>query len=408
MIIPTFIKTKPFFNFEISSTPNCNMACTYCFEGEELKSKEKQSLENIPILVEKIKALLQDEIFSSEYSGITINFWGGEPTINFNWNKELIFAIRKSIPQDQIRYFFYSNGFSYSKVTQHIDLFSEEEIKNGVLRFQISWDGIEGLRVDHSGKQTLGIIRQNILKLAKNYKNLQCSTKATIQPEELLILPKIWDEFYKLFIECQEFQADFEVNFSPTLNYVDDYLTTPEYLKEIEQQFYKVAQKELVFYKKYKRHLFSWFGAESEKDFYNKRSTNCSAGIHLLVVSIQGDVSPCHGALYSPLKRNFENLSKAKITDTPKDFVKKVHDMRFSLKPELNKLDSECKTCEATVCYKCPIVNSEQHLQKKFPNIQNMDIINTFQNRDPRHCQIYKTFGPVDRALYNIKKENYE
>ena len=36
----------PFFNFEIAST-NCNMACTYCFEGDELKSKQKKQ-ENIP------------------------------------------------------------------------------------------------------------------------------------------------------------------------------------------------------------------------------------------------------------------------------------------------------------------------------------------------------------------------
>ena len=31
----------PFFNFEIASTSNCNMVCTYCFEGDELKSKAK-------------------------------------------------------------------------------------------------------------------------------------------------------------------------------------------------------------------------------------------------------------------------------------------------------------------------------------------------------------------------------
>ena len=49
----------PYFNFEIASTPNCNMACTYCFEGEELKSKAKQKQENIPKIVNKLKELLQ-------------------------------------------------------------------------------------------------------------------------------------------------------------------------------------------------------------------------------------------------------------------------------------------------------------------------------------------------------------
>ena len=72
------------------------MACTYCFEGEELKSKAKQKQENIPKIVNKLKELLQDTGFRKEYSGIVLNFWGGgEPTINFNWNKDLITAIRK-------------------------------------------------------------------------------------------------------------------------------------------------------------------------------------------------------------------------------------------------------------------------------------------------------------------------
>ena len=64
-----------------------------------------------------------------------------------------------------------------------------------IIRIQISWDGIEGLRVDHSGKQTLNIIRENIKKIAKNYPDLNASTKATIQPDELLKLSRIWEDF---------------------------------------------------------------------------------------------------------------------------------------------------------------------------------------------------------------------
>jgi len=179
----------PFFNFEIASTPNCNMACTYCFEGDELKSKAKQKQENIPKIVQKIKELLTSESFTKEYSGIVLNFWGGEPTINFNWNKDLITAIRQERINGKplnVRYFIYTNGYSYTKVTQHLDLFTKREIKDQIIRIQISWDGIEGLRVDHSGKQTLNIIRENIKKIAKNYPDLNASTKATIQPEELM------------------------------------------------------------------------------------------------------------------------------------------------------------------------------------------------------------------------------
>ena len=100
----------PRFNLEVASTPNCNMACTYCFEGEELKSKKQQLPESIPNIVSKVEALLQNKQFNTEYpDGICINFWGGEPTLNFNWNKELIDTI-KAIPEldERISYFIYT------------------------------------------------------------------------------------------------------------------------------------------------------------------------------------------------------------------------------------------------------------------------------------------------------------
>ena len=77
----------PSFNLEIATTSTCNMACTYCFEGEELKSKQKQHHQNIEPIIQKIDLLLSDPKFCMEYSGICLNFWGGEPTLNYSWNK---------------------------------------------------------------------------------------------------------------------------------------------------------------------------------------------------------------------------------------------------------------------------------------------------------------------------------
>ena len=409
----------PYFNFEIASTPNCNMACTYCFEGEELKSKAKQKQENIPKIVNKLKELLQDTGFRKEYSGIVLNFWGGEPTINFNWNKDLIAAIRKESINGEalpIKYFIYTNGYSYTKVTQHLDLFSKQEIEDSTIRIQISWDGIEGQRLDHAGKQTLNIIRDNIKKIAKNYPNLNASTKATIQPEELLKLSDIWLEFYKLYLELIGYASKFKVSFSPTLNYVDDYEVTSEYLSKIEKEFQKTAKLELEFYSKFKDSLFSWFGGNNHKDLLSKRATNCSAGVNIIAMDLDGNVSPCHGTLYSPLKKQFIEFSDTNWDDVK--FVEKVQQQRAKLKPELNRLDPSCVGCEATVCYKCPIVNVEQAVKNypvdppnpsitdsKKPSIEPNRILINFQNRDPRHCSIYKTFGPIDRAFVNIKAQ---
>ena len=131
-------------------------------------------------------------------------------------------------------------------------------------------------------------------------------------------------------------------------------------------------------------------------------------------MDLDGNVSPCHGTLYSPLKQDFIEFSDTNWNDI--NFVEKVQIQRFKLKPELNRMDDACKNCEATVCYKCPIVNIEQvakeikdhedhedHKKTIFKRTTPDDIVKNFQKRDPRHCGIYKTFGPIDRAFVNMK-----
>lgn len=415
----------PRFNLEVASTPNCNMACTYCFEGEELKSKSKQTLENIDSIMERINDLLNSSEFNKIYSGITLNFWGGEPTINYEWNKTLIDRIRGEsyIFKGLVDFFIYSNGYDYLKVKKHIDLFSKEELQYNILRIQISYDGIGNNpteRVDHKGKETNTRVRNNIITLALVYPELSLKTKATIQPQDIPYIKTVWLDYYELFktiftnqmrnpLWSEEEKINIfkknppktEIAFSPTINYLDDFDTTPEYLNEIQKAFEEIAGYELAFYKKYHRHLFSWFGGKSITELNSKRSTNCSAGVNILLLDVEGNASVCHGALYSPLKEEFKKFTNTNIKDT--EFVNKFFKTRKELESSLNRMDNSCINCEATVCYKCPIINVEQSTRPASTNLNY--ISENFQKRDPRHCGIYKTFGPIDKALYALKEE---
>lgn len=425
----------PRFNLEVASTPNCNMACTYCFEGEELKSKSKQTLENLDLIMDKINDLLNSSEFCKKYSGITVNFWGGEPTINYEWNKKLIDKIREEhyIFKGLVDFFIYTNGFDYLKVKKHIDLFSKEELQYNRLRIQISYDGIGNNpteRVDHKGKETSARVRNNIITLALIYPELSIKTKATIQPQDIPYIKTVWLDYMELFKTIFDNQmrnplwndkekieifkknpSKTEISFSPTINYLDDFDTSPEYLEEIQKAFEEIARYELAFYKKYHRHLFSWFGGKTITELNNKRSTNCSAGVNILLLDVEGNASVCHGTLYSPLKEEFKKFTNTNIKDTK--FVDKFFQTRNELEKSLTRMDPSCKNCEATVCYKCPIINVEQEHknQSLLASEDSKDskdlnyISENFQKRDPRHCGIYKTFGPIDKALYALKEE---
>ena len=114
-----------YFNLEIATVSKCNMACTYCFEGEELKTKKKQTPENLDDIINKIEEMLYNPDFQKTYpQGICVNFWGGEPTLNVEWNKTLRLKLSEKSYYDKISFVMYSNGYNDYKIFHHWDLFN--------------------------------------------------------------------------------------------------------------------------------------------------------------------------------------------------------------------------------------------------------------------------------------------
>ena len=413
------------FNLELATTSSCNMACTYCFEGEELQAKKQQTQESIPDIISKIELLLSNQDFNLEYpDGICINFWGGEPTLNFKWNKELIETLEAKEYSKNLSYFIYSNGFNLPKIVDHISLFTRDQLKQSKLRIQISWDGIHNGRIGHNGETTNQIVKNHINSLILLYPELNLVTKATIQPQELLRLEEIWNNHYKFHQQVERVANGLKgcnntintrITFSPTLNYVDNFDDTDEeYLKAIAIEFQKVLLLEQAFYKKYKYHLFEWFSNDF-KEARGKRLTNCSAGINLMALDYNGNFSSCHGVLYSENKNNFEKFHNLNIKQSPKDFTKNFFESRSKLKFHTEYVADSCISCEATVCYKCPVVNIDQLSKNKgndTSNVTNLTYLKpfeqTYQIRDTRHCQIYKLFGKYDRVLMTLKNKDKE
>ena len=390
------------FNLEIATISRCNMACTYCFEGEELQTNKRQTKENLELIVQKIELLLSTDKFNEEYpAGICVNFWGGEPSLNFNWNKDLINTLKDKFYYSKITFFMYSNGYHYKNIQNHLDLFSDYELSNNKFRLQISWDAIDNGRINHKGESTTTKVKNHILTLASMYPTLTLTTKATIQPLELLKLQEIWTNYFGLYNEVQAIKSKNQnrtyINFSPTLNYVDDFDdTNPEYLENLKNEFAKITKYEQAFFDKHHHHLFGWF-SESPREGRSKRLTNCTAGINLLAIDYNGNFSSCHGVLYSDKKKDFEKFHNLNLKQTEQEFIPNFFSSREELKKDSNYIGNNCITCEATTCYKCPVVNIEQLNEFKPSN---------FQVRDTRHCSIYKLFGRFDRLQMSEKLIN--
>jgi len=358
-----------YYSLEVTTTQKCDMACTYCFEGDELQNTQKQELD-----VEKIvNDLLEDKRFRSEFDGVALDFWGGEPTLN----TKLIFELLEAFKDKPVNFFFYTNGLNGLTISSIIYKFKSFGIDDRRFSFQVSYDGIshDQDRIDHSGKGTQERVLQSIRYLSKEFPEVNFSLKSTLPIHELERLVDHWDHYYELYQEMDW------VQWSPSLEYTNKYVIEQELLDKLQKDFTELAKREIAFYKKNGRFLFSWFGTGER--------AMCSAGVNISNIDLDGNLLVCHGALYAKDKEQFIIGNVDNIGESIMD--SKEHHQDIMNMPE------HCKGCSATVCYQCPIINVE-HSDKEYDE--------AFHDPKDDLCEIYKIFGLIDRTVQRyLKKE---
>ena len=362
---------KNYFTYEVTTTQKCDLACNYCFEGEELQNTNTQR--STPSIIKSIYALLNDDKFMKKYQGITINFWGGEPT----QNPKMIIQLFNEFKHYPVDFFMYTNGFNKNnleRIFKNFKLFIRDSSR---LTYQISYDGMinDKERVDHKGNGTGKIILKNIKYFKDNFSEFRFNLKSTLPVEELVNLDDIWEDFKLLIDEYPEF------SYSPTLEYTNKYTITEEQLTLITKTFEIIAKKEIEYFQKNGRFVWSWFGT--------KGRSICSAGANISNIDIDGNILVCHGAIYSKNKDAF-------ILGHVDDHVPNILNDAYDHHMNILEIPDHCKDCTATVCYQCPIVNydysSKDSYDEKF--------------HDPKEdlCEIYKVFGLIDRTVQRYLK----
>lgn len=367
---------KNLYTFEVTTTQKCDMACTYCFEGEELKNPDKQV--NVTEIISSVYEMLDSSEFMKRYDGVNLNFWGGEPTLN----TKLIIQLISEFKDKEVHFFFYTNGLNANNISTIIRHYSEtigDQFQR--LAFQISYDGISHdiSRIDHNGEGTSARIMKNIKFLKAAFPLVNFSLKATLPIDQLVNLVAHWNHWKDIVDEYPDF------SWSPTLEYTNKYLISDEHLAQINNQFLQLAKLEIEYFTNKKRFVFGWFGSQD--------AVMCSAGANISNIDLQGNISVCHGALYSPNKEDFI-IGNIKETG----FIESILAMR-TRHLDLLVTPESCQGCEATVCYQCPIVQYDNSNKDSYEE----------RYHDPKSdlCGVYKAFGKIDRTVQrhlNIRK----
>ncbi|WP_373218532.1 radical SAM protein [Ruminococcus sp. 5_1_39BFAA] len=209
----------------VCCTLDCNLACTYCYEG----NGNITTYPHIQLINEKFEGAREriirfiDELYNYNHEGFTKIIWhGGEPTLI---KPELLDSIMSDQIQKEhvnIQWSIQSNGTLITE--KYIEVLKKHNVSIG-----ISLDGPkkqhDTYRVFKNGKPTFDIIMKNIDRLMAS--GVRCGTLITITDNNVDYLMDI----YKLFAE-KKLNFSFNALF-PDRNNTDAKLNTNEYAKRI-------------------------------------------------------------------------------------------------------------------------------------------------------------------------------
>lgn len=352
-------------HIDINTTSICNIACSYCSEGVEC-GLSTLYMGNTEVKVEDlINKLAKDP---SKHK--TINFWGGEPFVNFEFCKAIIDGFKHD---KTFSFFFYTNGIYIPAFIEQLKEWNEEfgteagADGHNRLYLQISYDGrhlTDTIRIDKTGKGTAERVETAYHLLKEN--NIATSLKAVISSDGF---PYLFDSFKSLY--------DLQGYYSPTPDLWSD-RSEEEYegdLKVLEGELEKIAK--FIYTNDLDPNVFSWF---------TKSRAICSTGSGMLSIDLDGSIYPCHAGMYGEKEDHIiGHLDEwDDIRETAMDKFKEMN----------GHLPLECQTCDVNYCMKCQIANfsksDKDTYEDKFTDYQ-------------ANWQVCKLFKRVDKYNKTIR-----
>lgn len=261
---------------------DCNLACRYCFAGEGEYHGER-SMMSFEVGKQAIDFLIEN---SANRRNLEIDFFGGEPLMNFGVVKEIV-AYAKSLEEAN------NKNFRFTLTTNGVLLdddnmaFMNEHMYNVVLSIDGRKKIHDLMRPTSNGKGSYDTIIQKLKKFADSRNQENYYVRGTFTHNNLDFAEDVLhlaDEGFKQ-ISIEPVVAP--LNMSYALHETD----AP---KLIEQYEY-LAMKKLDYIKEGKDFNFFHFAVDlTQGPCVAKRLSGCGAGVEYLAVAPEGDLYPCH------------------------------------------------------------------------------------------------------------------
>ncbi|MDO5144559.1 MAG: thioether cross-link-forming SCIFF peptide maturase [bacterium] len=304
---------------------DCNLRCRYCFAATGDFAMGKRML--LPFEVGK--AALD---WLVEHSGNRVNlevdFFGGEPLMNFPVVKELV-AYGRSLEKPRNKRFKFTITTNCVLMDDEMIDFINREMSNVVISIDGRPEVHNRMRPTANGKGSLEIILERAKRFAKARGDKEYYVRGT------------FTKFNKDFANDVLYLADqgFEqLSVEPVVTQPDvEYAITEEDLPEIMAEYERLGQ--IYYDRRAHGKWFNFFHFMVDLEggpCLRKRLTGCGAGNEYVAVTPEGDIYPCH---------QFVGRGKYRMGSVLDGSFDRDMQQRFAENHVLNK--EKCRECWA-------------------------------------------------------------
>ena len=260
----------------------CNLNCAYCFASQG-KYNGERAVMSFEVGKQALDFLVAN---SGKRRNLEVDFFGGEPLMNFDVVKELV-AYARSIEKEHNKNFRFTLTTNGMLINDDVIEFANKEMSNVVLSLDGRKEIHDRYRVDYAGKGSWERIVPKFQKLVKAREGKNYYMRGTFTHENPDFLEDI-----KTMLDLGFTELSMEpVVCAPG----DPSELTPQDMEIVKDQYEKLA--ELMLQKDDEGKPFTFYhymiDLKGGPCIY-KRISGCGSGTEYMAVTPWGDLYPCH------------------------------------------------------------------------------------------------------------------
>ncbi len=261
---------------------DCNLACRYCF-AEEGEYHGRRALMSFDVGKKALDFLIAN---SGSRHNLEVDFFGGEPLMNWQVVKDLVCYAREQekIHDKKFRFTLTTNGVL---LNDEIMDFCNKEMSNVVLSIDGRKEIHDYMRPFRNGSGSYDLILPKFQKFADSRNQEKYYVRGTFTHYNL--------DFSKDVLHLADLGFK-QISVEPVVaDQTEDYALRPEDLPQIFSEYDKLAAEMIKREKEGRGFTFFHFMIDlTGGPCVYKRLSGCGSGTEYLAVTPWGDLYPCH------------------------------------------------------------------------------------------------------------------